>query len=252
MSQQFNVVGQPVEEQRIGPTFLGLVHHMDPLVEEEDLAQAVIPAAIGREHVVLLPGEGFVPERSHVVPGIIDQFGGFHEHRIREHVHPFGKGKQLGFGIVGSGLAFDNLPVLVPHGSAVAENCHGVTGVIIQIMRSQRVPVLVLQLNERAAELRQVFINQIIQFVAGKNGLVLDDLYIADGIDDLVVHVPKRRVAKQVGIVVQETRRSNDLSVTDPVNFQQLGALGAQFLYQRILPLRLLGEKARRTRQQAQ
>ena len=225
---------------------------MDPLVEEEDLAQAVIPAAIGREHVVLLPGEGFVPERSHVVPGIIDQFGGFHEHRIREHVHPFGKGKQLGFGIVGSGLAFDNLPVLVPHGSAVAENGHGVTGVIIQIMRSQRVPVLVLQLDERAAELCQVFINQIIQFVAGKNGLVLDDLYIADGIDDLVVHVPKRRVTKQVGIVVQETRRSNHLSVTDPVNFQQLGALGAQFLYQRILPLRLLGEKARRTRQQAQ
>ena len=53
---------------------------MDIVPEQENLTSAVIPAAIGRKHIVILPGIRVEPERRHIGPGIIDDGSGLHEH----------------------------------------------------------------------------------------------------------------------------------------------------------------------------
>ena len=57
-------------------------------------------------------------------------------------------------------------------------------------MRPEGIAVLVKQLDQGTTELRQVIVDEVIQTVAGKDGPVLDDLYIAIGIDYAHIDVP--------------------------------------------------------------
>jgi hypothetical protein len=79
-------------------------------------------------------------------------------------------------------------------------------------------------------------------------GAVLDDAHVADRVDHVGVHIPERRVAEQVGVVVKETGRADDLAETLPVLFDELGAFGMDENH--FLILLLLGAKGQNGRRE--
>ena len=230
MSQHLNVTGNGIIVKGIGPAFLVPRHHMDVAVEKEGLPLPVIPSVVGIKHVVVLPCAGLGAEGSPILIGVVFQPGGLDEDGVGVHVHLFGEGEQLDLRIIGACDALYHLAGLVPHGAPVEETGDAVPGVVIQETCSQRVPVLVLELDQGAAELGKVLVYDIIQAVALEDGTVLDDLDVPPGLDEFRVHVPHGRVAEKVGVVVEEPCRSGDLPVCNPTLVDQLVALGAQLL----------------------
>ena len=102
ISEKFYIAGTPVEIQGVGPALLDIIHAVHVTVEEEGLGIAVIPAGIGRKHILFLPGIGAISEMGDVPPGVIEKPGGLNEDGIREHVHIVSKCELLGLGIVSS------------------------------------------------------------------------------------------------------------------------------------------------------
>ena len=135
--------------------------------------------------------------------------------------------EDLGLGVVGAVVALDQLAVLVAHRAAVLEDGDGVLGVVVQVAGAQGVAVLVLELDHGAPELGQVIVDEVVQLLAGQHRLVLQDADVAEGLDDMDVHVPVGRVADQVRLVVEEARRSDDLPVVAALLLDQLRGLGA-------------------------
>ena len=208
---------------------------MDIVPEQENLASAVIPAAIGRKHIVILPSIRVEPERRHIGPGIIDDGSGLHEHRIREHIHPVIERERPYLGIVSTCAAFDYLPLGVLHRTAVEENRHTVLRVVVQMLGTQHIPVLVLELHQCTPELSQVPVNVISQPVSRQHRLVLKNLHIADSVDFIGTHIPERRITDEISIIVQKPRRARHFSVIDAVLLDKLHGLRAQKTNERVL-----------------
>ena len=212
--------------QGIRPGFLVFREQVDVFAEHEQLPAAVVPAVVGAEHLVVLPHVGGVAEVGGGKVAAVFQAGGFHERGVHVHVHLVVEHEQVCLGVVGAVEALDYLSVLVTHGRAILENGYGVLGVVVQVAGAQRVVLLVFQLHQRAAELGHVLVHDILQGFAGEPCLVLDNAHVSHGIDDVGAHVPKGRVAEEVGLVVEKLGGAHHLAVVLAVLLQQLGALG--------------------------
>ena len=115
ISEHIDIHRIPVEIQRVAPAFLGVRHDMDITPEEKHLPAAVIPAGIGRKHIVFLPGIGSPAECREISVRLIPESRGLHKNRIREHIDIRDKVEFLYLRVVCPPLAFNNLAVLIPH-----------------------------------------------------------------------------------------------------------------------------------------
>ena len=199
---------------------------MDVLPEHVELLLAVVPAVVGAKHFVILPHVRSIAEPGCGKVTAVLQAGCLDERGVHVHVHLVIEHKQLCLGVIGAVKALNYLTVLVTHGAAVLENSHGVLGVVIQVFGAERVLILVYQLHKVSAETRKVLVHNILQGVAGKGGAVLDNAHVPHCVNDIGVNVPICGVAEEISIVMEELCRPRHLSVTFPVYFQQLGALG--------------------------
>ena len=204
---------------------------MDIPPEEEELPAAVVPAVVGRQHIVVLPHVGGIAEIGGIQVGAVLQAGSLDERGIGIHVHRVVEDEEIGLGVVGTVIALDDLAVLVAHGTAVLEHGHGVLGIVVQVAGAQGVVVLVFQLHQGAPELGQVFIYHILKRFALETGAVLDNLHMPHGVDDVGGHVPEGGVAEQVGVVVEELRGPSHLAEILPALLQELGRPGADERY---------------------
>ena len=204
---------------------------MHVVVEQEQFIRAAVPAAVGTEHLVILPHVRAIAEpRGGQVTAVL-QARGFHEGGVHVHVHVVVEHEQLRPGIIAPVQALDHLAVFVAHGGAVLENGHGVLCVVIQPAGAEGVFVSVFQLHQVAAETRQVFLHHILEGFTAQLGIPLDNADVARGVNDAGIHVPKGRIAEQIGVVMEKAGRPHHLSERLPVHFQQLGAFGAEQLH---------------------
>ena len=201
---------------------------MDIISKEEKLPASVIPSTIGGKHIVVLPDIGRKTEGGKIQIGLIHQFLCLDENRVREHIHIILKCEFLDLGIIRTVAAFDDLTILVTHSSSVHKHCHRVLRIIVQMPGPQRIMILVRKLYHRASELRKIIIDEILEIVAGQNGLLLKDADIAPGINYLGLHIPKSRITDEVGVVMKETCRAYDLSVSRAFHIHHLCRFGTQ------------------------
>ena len=103
--------------------------------------------------------------------------------------------------------------------------------------------ILVRELHHRSSELRKVLFDQIGQLVAGQNRLLLKNAHISPCIYDLGLDIPICSVAKKVGVVVKETRRTHHLSVACTLDVHHLRRLGAHKHDKAVLTLLLSHER---------
>ena len=174
--------------------------------KEKSLPRPVVPALVGRKHVVSAPEADVARENGLLFLRIVEQHARAHEDGVCEHVHLVLEGKGLGGGVVVAGAALYELAVLVAHRGAAGKDGNAVFGVVVEVAGAEEVALLVLQLHKGAAELRQVAVYQVVKLICGKDGLVLDDLYVPHAVDNLVVYVPERGIAYEIGAVMQEGR----------------------------------------------
>ena len=241
LAQHLEVPGIPLVIQGIGPGLVVLGQEVDVAVEEDQLLVAVIPAVVGGKHVVVLPGVGGIAEIGRVDVGVVFEAGGLDEEGVREHVHVVHELEGLGLGIIGTEAALDDLAVLVPHRGAVLEDGDAVLRIVVEVVGAEDVLILVLQLDNPAAELRKVLIDNIFQGRTAEFGPVLDDLDMPFGENDVGRHVPEGGIAEEVRVVVQETGGTYHLAVVLAVHFQQAGGLGADEGDKAVLPRLPLG-----------
>ena len=87
----------------------------------------------------------------------------------------------------------------------------------------QGIVVLVGQLDYRSAELCQILLDQIGQLVAGKYGLFLKYADIAPCLNEFGLDIPESGITQEICVVVEETRRSDNLSVACSLHIDHLG-----------------------------
>ena len=97
-----HVVGDAVEEEGVAPCLLILAHRMHIPLEEEGLLHALIPSAVGRKHVVILPEIYPLGEDGAADAGFVIDAAAADEDGIREHVHIVLELEIPQFGIVGA------------------------------------------------------------------------------------------------------------------------------------------------------
>ena len=202
-----HVAGNAEIIQGVAPAFLGLRQSVDITFEEEHLGPALVPASVGGEHVVLLvPEIDIGSEPGFLRCGIIFESRGLDEHGIGEHVDvPLEEELLVGV-VVPSVVTLDYLSVLAPHRRPAREHGDAVLGVVVEDFRPQYVLLLVAQLHDGAAELREVVVYQIVELLAREFGFALDQPHVPDAMYDAAVHIPHRAVADKIGSVMQEGR----------------------------------------------
>ena len=250
---------EAVEIEAVGPGFLRRGQAVDVAFEEKEVPRTVVPAPAGGEHVVVAPGVEVGHEGREGSLAVVEQVLRPDEDRIREHVDVVEERKELDAGVVGAVDALDDLAVLILHGAALLEDGDAVAGVEVEKAGAEKIAFLVGQLDDRTAELGEILVDQVVELVARQDGLVLEDLDMAEGLDIVAVEVPEGRIADEVGAVVEETRRAENLAVVLPALFDETGGLGAQEQHQRVLvPVVLLlreqredGHKGQETGQEA-
>ena len=190
MAEHLYIVRYAVEHQSVSPSLLIGGQQMDILRESEPLDVAVIFTGLGGQHIAVFPSVGAGSEEGDVGGGVVRQVIGLDEDGVSVHIHIPHKIEGVRLRVVVAIVTFYDLAILVPQGSAVPEHGHAILGVIVQIPGSQRVLVLVLKLDESATELRQILIDQIVKAVTAQDGVVLDDLNIAESVDYVLVDIP--------------------------------------------------------------
>ena len=249
MTEHLHFITGAVVDQRVGPGLLTLGQKMDVGGEGEFINVSLIEASLGREHVVVLPGIGAGAERGTVGFGVVAEKIRLHEHRVRVHVDIVRERERAELGEIRPFDTLDDLAVLVTQGSSATENRDTVLRVVVQIPCPERVAVLVPKLHQRASELREVLVDQVIQTLAAEHRAVLDDLDIAEGVDHIRVDVPQGGVTDQQGRVVLKTRVPQGLAVLDTIFINLLQLITAEQPHKTVLPLRGLGGKAEREQQ---
>ena len=204
MPKHEHVFGEAVVEERVAPGFLGVGGAVHVPFKEEDLPGPVIPAAAGGEHVAFFPEVYVCQEDSPVRAGFVVEHAGLDEDRVGEHVHVVPEGEHFPAGVVLALAALDYLPFAVTHGGAVLEEGYAVEGVVVEGIGAEGVVVAVFQLDHPAAAHYQVVVHEIVHLLAGEDGLVLDDLHVAGGIEHPLLDVVDGGVADEICAVVQE------------------------------------------------
>ena len=227
-------MGQLVEMKGVCPAFLSVRQAVDFIEEAEYFVLPVVGALAGGKHVGTAPDIDPVVEFGQALVAVIGQVLGLDEDRIRKHVDVAVKVENLGFGIVGPVPAFDQLAVFVAHRAPALEDGDGVFGVVIQIAGAQGVEIFVLQLDHGAPELGQVVVDVVVQFLAAEYGFVLKDADMAESLYDVDVHVPIGRVTDQIGLVVKESRRTDDFAVVAVILLDELCGLRTHQAHQTV------------------
>ena len=191
--------------------------------EEEDFISAVIPSSSRGKHVIVLPHIGCTGERGEIEFGLVLEVPRLYKHRIGKHVHIDIEGERLDLGVVGSCTAFNNLSVLVAHGSSIHEDSQRILSIIVQMSGPQRIVILVGKLHDRSPELRKILLDKICQLVTGKDSFILDDAHLAPGLYDFGLHIPQGRITYKIGIVMKETCRPDHLPVAGTCHIHHLG-----------------------------
>ena len=132
LAQHLHIVEGPLVEKGIGPGLLVPGEQVHIAAEEKEFLPALVPAVVGRQHLVVLPHVGAEAEISRGKVAAVLQAGGLHKSGVHVHVHLVVEDKKMGLGVVCAVQALDNLPVFVPHGRSILENRHGVLGVVVQ------------------------------------------------------------------------------------------------------------------------
>ena len=228
LSKHLDIRSVAIEEQRVAPSLLTVRHDMNIVPEKEHLIIPVIPSAVCRQHILILPGVGIEAEGRKILRRVICQGVSLDKYRVCEHVHLILECELLQFGIICSIHTLDYLSILVTHRTTLAEHCHRVLGVIVKMTGTERIVILVSQLDYRTSELSQVGIYQISELVTLENGLLLKDAHMSPRLDHTGVDIPKSRITKKVCIIMKETRRSDNLSVTVALDVNHLGRLRTQ------------------------
>ena len=217
---------------------------MDPPVEEEGLLQALVPAAVGGEHIVVLPEIYPLRETGPAGARFVVDAAAADEDGIREHIHVVAEFEQAALGIIGAVGALDDLPVLVFHRTAAGEEGQGIPGIVVEIVGAEGVVVLVLELHQRSAGLDEVVVDDVVHLVGGEYGPLLHDAHVAPGVDDAGIHVPEGGVADEVGVVVEEGG-VDGLAIVGPALLDEFERLGLDEAHQAVPLLRfVLGRQA--------
>ena len=213
-------------------------------VEEEGFLQALVPAPVRRQHVVVLPEIYLLGEGRLAGTGFVVDAAAADEDGIREHVHVVPELEQAPLGIVGTVDTLDDLPVLVFHGGATGKEGQGVFGVIVEIMGAEGVAVLVFKLHEGSAGLDQIVVDHVIHLVGREDGALLHDAHVAPGVDYAGIHIPEGRIADEVGVVVKEGR-VDGLAVVGPALLDEFEGFRLDEAHQTVPLLRfVLGRQA--------
>ena len=210
----------------IGPGVIIRVEHEHVVVVVKDLVLAVIPAAVGPQETLVPPGVGVLSEVGFLLFGEIAERLGLDLDRVHIDFHALFEGEESFLAVIGPSAALDDIAVLVLECAAVLEDGHAVLGVVYQFRGAQRVAVLVEEFHQRAAELRLAVIDPVEHLLALEHRVVLDDLHVAVGLDELGVHVPGSGVTQQIGVVVQEAGVPLDQAVVQAVFLILLGPFG--------------------------
>ena len=213
---------------------------MDVILEKEYLLSSVIPAAVGGKHVLVLPCICPLTECCKVVVRLIYQTICLDEDRVCKHVHIVLECECAYLRVICSRAAFNDLAVLVPHGSSVHEDSHRVFCIIVQMSGPQGIMIFIGKLDHRASELRKILIYKILKIITCQNGLFLQNAHMSPRIDYLALDIPKSCIADEVCVVVEEAGRAYDLSVTGSFHIHHLGRLGAEEHDKTILVLLLV------------
>ena len=221
-------------------------------VEEEYVGLALIPAAVRRKHVAFVPEVDVRGEPRLLDGRIVFEGGGLDEHGVGEHVHVAVE-EEIFVGIqVAPVVALDDLAVLALHRRSAGEYRHAVARVVVKYVCAQYVLLLVAQLHDRAPELGEVLVNQIVQPFAGQLGLSLQQAHVAPAFDYAAVEIPHGAVADKVGPVMQEGG-AHGLAHKPFRGLLLLQRLGADEAHEGILlPGAVLGRKEKRRRNQKQ
>ena len=102
--------------------------------------------------------------------------------------------------------------------------------------------VAVFQLHHPAAAHDQVVVHEVVHLLAGEDGLVLNDLHVAGGIEHALLDVVEGGVADEVGAVVQEGG-VEAAPVRPAVLVQQLYVGGLDKAHEAVFLLFFLGRK---------
>ena len=235
----------------VGPGIVGGVEHEDMVSKIDQPRRAVVPAGISPEETIVAPQVGIAAEMRALRLVEISQLVGLDLDRVHVELHLVLEREESLLAVVGALAALDHVAVLVFHRAAVFEYRHAVLGVVGQALRAQGVAVLVEELHQRAAEQGPAFIDPVDHLLALEHGLVLDDLHVAEGFDVAAVHVPRRGVAQEIGVVVEETGMSLHQTVLCAVLLILLGPLGLEQAEDAVLR-RGLAEKRRAAAQNEQ
>ena len=115
---------------------------------------------------------------------------------------------------------------MVLHCPAAVEERHTVAGIIIQIIGPEDIAVSVNKFYQMPPELGSILRYDILDTVAGEDGVLLLYPHAAYGIDEFVVHVPVCTVTVKIGVIVQEYCVADHLTVFLAVDLYQSCPVG--------------------------
>ena len=209
-----------------GPGLIHGIEHEHVVGELDQLLGPVVPARIGPQEAVVLPGESIPAEIGLFLLREIPQGLRLELDRVEIDFDPVFKSEEALLAVIGAVGAFDHIAVAVFHRAAALKHGHTVFRIVDQAFRAEDVAVLVEEFHEGAFEDGAVFIDPVGHLVAAEHRLVLDDLDVAVRLDEAGVHVPGGGIAKQIGVVVQEAGVAFDQAVVKPVFLILLRPLG--------------------------
>ena len=198
------VIGGAVEIEGVAPALLLAGQSPDLLREEEDIVRSAVPAAAGREKIVIL-SEIYRRDEQRTIPvRLIVERIRTHKHRIGVHIDIADEFEEAEGVEVTALVALDYLAVGASHRGPSAEDGHAVLGIVVEFPRAEHILLLVPQLHHRPSELGEVSVYQIVEGFARKLRIALDHPHVALAVDDIGILAPDRAVAHQIGPVVQK------------------------------------------------
>ena len=105
--------------------------------------------------------------------------------------------------------------------------------------------ILILELHDSSSKLRKVVIYNICQLIAGKHSLFLKNADMTPSLDYLRLNVPQCSITQKIGVIVEESCRSDDFPVAGTLDIHHLSRLGAHE-HNKTIRLALLGESGYR------
>ena len=245
--------GSLVVVEHIAPGIVRRVEHEHVVGEVDHLVRAVIPARIGAQESVAAPHVGIPSEIGLPLLREVAHRLRLDLDRIEEEFRALFEREEPLLAVVGTLAAFDDAAVLVFERAAVLEHGHAVLRVVGQAVGTERVAVLVDQLDDLAAELGPALVDPVLHLLAFEHGLVLDQLHVAEGLDELGIYVPGSRVTEQISVVVEEARMPLDQAVLHAEPFVLFGTVSLdepeEAVFGRFL---LLGQEREAARQKQQ